>query len=387
MKKILFIATSDIFSNTGGGIANRALLKALEEKFPNNVDVILPDVAEERGYPYLSHYYPVPELSISKKFFNFCKGSIHRYRKYVEDFLSSKKGIYSHCIINTGILGDLVPIIKNENISVAVVHHNLELEFQIDNKKSTTLGGLTSKFVRRNEELAYKSSDCNLFLTLSDRDGFRKEYGKVNKSEGVIGIFEPADFNGEMIDSHSSFDPSKLVICGSLDSVQTERGIRDFRDNYFDILARFYDGNYSLTITGRNPSKLIKDFSSSNSRISLVPNPEDISSIVSQSSVFMCPTNVGGGIKLRIIDGLKLGMPIITHKVSARGYDCFWGEPWFLVYDSKETFLESLEKVSMLKNSTSNIRQEIFQKYVDHFSYTCGKDRLYSVLTTFLYNH
>ena len=68
MKKILFVATSNIFLPSGGGLANRALLKALEEEYPNRVDVVHPDVRNEVP----ANFYLVPDYSSVEKIKDVC---------------------------------------------------------------------------------------------------------------------------------------------------------------------------------------------------------------------------------------------------------------------------------------------------------------------------
>lgn len=382
MKRILYIATSNIFVNTGGGIANRAFMNALMESYPGQVDVVHMQTDKSGTLP--ANFVMVPALSKTAKLHALFTGKIHRYNPWVLNYLDKHPGEYSHCIINCGDLGDIVPEIKKRGIKVAVIHHNYEVEFQMDNRRPSTFWGLCPTLVKHNERKSYKNADINLFLTSSDKDRFIQEYGEAgNVPNRVVGIFEAEEkeLNNQI---ESTFDTRKLVICGSLNSVQTLKGIKDFSSKYLHLLHHYYKDNFKLTITGRSPGKYIQELALSDANIHLVPSPQNISNVVKESGIFICPTNVGGGIKLRIMDGLKLGMPIITHQVSARGYDKFFDKPWFKIYDDKSSFMKALEEINIIIKNEHNLRAIILKEYRDYFSYSCGKIRFLDLINDYL---
>ena len=106
----------------------------------------------------------------------------------------------------------------------------------------------------------------------------------------------------------------------------------------------------------------------------IIPNPIDIEKEVVNNDIFVCPTCIGGGLKLRVMDGLKVGLPILVHEVSARGYDYFFTHDWFQIYNDKESFIAALKQIKdIFKNIDSNI---IIQEYNNYFSFEAGVKRL-----------
>ena len=262
-KKILYIATSNMFLRTGGGIANCALYKSLCKNYGGRIDVLhyrecLPENVREG-------FIPVPPVDLLKKVLLLIRGKIHRFYPWLDDFLREHAGEYSHCIINTGLLGDYVSILKGYGIKVAVVHHNFEVEFQKDNRMPSTFWGMSDFLVRKQESMSYINADYNIFLTPDDQQLFHLNYPKtVKENEYVVGIFDNASFDGSSIPL-KGMDSKKLCICGSLNSFQTIHGIENFREKYLKTLMEFYDDNFSLIIAGRNPGKQVKDLSEENS--------------------------------------------------------------------------------------------------------------------------
>lgn len=368
-KRILFIATSSMSSPSGGGLANKALYNALEERYPGCVDVVM----QEDGCQYPDNFHMVKRPTLLKRIFNtaICKFE-GNYGSAIFELLERKASSYSLCVINVGLLGNLVSKIQQRGLKVVTIHHNYEPEFQRDNKSPCTFWGTITRFVSSVEKKSYLESDMNLFLTNSDMERFEKVYGsRLIGHNHVIGIFETnrrdAYYNPKQLPAN------KLVICGSLCSVQTITGVKHFEQECLPVLRKFYDNNFNLTLTGRNPGTYISKFVQQDSHIILEANPQDISKIVEKSGIFICPTNVGGGIKLRIMDGLKLGLPVITHEVSSRGYDKFFNQEWFQIYNDKISFEVALKKIVKLIQEKDDLRQEILDNYYNAFSFSKGK--------------
>lgn len=381
--RILYIATSSVWLKTGGGLANKAILEALELRYPDMIDVIhISDPSVPCPLP--SNYYVLPAPTRLGKLLLILKGRIHRYNPWVLDFIDNSDTRYSTCIINGGILGDLVPGLHTRGIKVVMVHHNCEVEFQKDNRNPSALFGLCTFYVRRNEKLAYVKSDMNLFLTQSDMDTFAIRYGtQINGTSHLLGMFENRDRNLATV-GDSTLPSDHLVICGSLNSVQTLTGMKDFAAKYLPIVHKVYEEKFSLLITGRSPADFICKLVAKDPNITLVPNPEDISDTIKGCGIFICPTNVGGGIKLRIMDGLRLGMPVLTHKVSARGYECFIGMPWFQVYETEKEFESGLKLIiDEIMKESGTLREDIVKAYYSSFSFISGAERLEQIFNSY----
>lgn len=369
MNKILFIASADLKLKSGGAYANLAFYKSLLNHYGDRVDLVPFTNAKPEK---LNPAFYAPPKNIVQKLLDFPKGIIHRFNPWIFEFLKKYGKDYSCCIINDGLKGDIIPIIKKYIPKVIVIHHNCEVDFQNDNNRPTTLFGFFPHWVRCNENNSYRLADLNLFLTAYDMNHFTDIYGTIDDSKrAVVGIYLPDKYEFKNDGKISTF---KFAICGSLNNVQTVKGIKDF-SKLLPILEDVIGDKIELTIAGRNPGNYIKDFCLSRSYIRLVENPVDMSEVLLNSGIFICPINVGSGLKLRVMDGLKLGMPIITHEVSARGYEAFFNEPWFKVYKDKQTFRKALIEVLEYCSNNIDIRLKIIAKFKAYFSFESGDIR------------
>ena len=131
---------------------------------------------------------------------------------------------------------------------------------------------------------------------------------------------------------------------------------------------------------GRNPSPALQNMANQHDSITLIPNPTDIRSLAAESAIYLCPMDIGGGLKLRLMDGLRTGRPVLVHERAARGYDALIGEPFFYIYNNPKSFEKGLKQLVHYTQSPDYSRSAIQDKYYELFSLEAGIKRLQSVL-------
>lgn len=378
--KVLFVCVVTPFCYGGGAQATTAYLDATLDYFGHkNVDVIVSDdVSIPVGYQDVN-FIKVGDRKKIRAVLGLLNGQLGRYAKPALKELNTGK--YSLCIFNGGReAGWVIRRLKNENIKFVTIHHNLETEYCMDTKHFATFGGRYEGIVKKLESCAYKKSNINLFLTKQDQEAFECKYGRSNANNIVVGTF---DFkHAEIIpplDSNPDFD---IVISGSLKTYQTIHGIKDFMDNYYDIVLRHIP-DVRILMTGRDPGKQITDYGIENStHITIVPSPRDIHAEVRKARIFLCPTDIGGGLKLRAMDGLKNGLPVLVHAVSSRGYDTYFDKSYFSIYSDQKSFESGLLSLLEYLKKPMLERETINSDYYSYFGYNAGKTRFIKALRT-----
>ena len=100
-----------------------------------------------------------------------------------------------------------------------------------------------------------------------------------------------------------------------------------------------------------------------------------MSAVLARARYYLCPVDCGGGVKLRVMDGLRQGLPALVHRVSSRGYEAFLGKSLF-VYDSPESFRRSLSELLQCTETPEECRA----LYDSIFSFGAGLQRLRKLL-------
>ncbi|MBI2759429.1 MAG: glycosyltransferase [Chloroflexi bacterium] len=123
-------------------------------------------------------------------------------------------------------------------------------------------------------------------------------------------------------------------------------GNMEYRPNidamlYFcrDVFPRIRAVNPGVTlwITGLNPSQEIQDLA--NDGIYVTGSVDDVRSFYEQCTVCVVPLRAGGGTRLKILEAMALGRPVVSTSIGCEGLGVVDGEHLFIA-DTPEQFAE-----------------------------------------------
>jgi len=382
MRNVVFISRHNPLSSGGGPFATRAYLEAVLDIYPKEV-TFFTDVNfnKEKLVGELKEVIgvvPRTKMKALKGF--FIKNDFSRYYSAIKDWTQSNKDI-DLVIFDGGLVGGSYAHLFDKNVKKVTIHHNFELEYIVDNKSIKGVIGYFPKIIARVEKKSYASSNLNLFITKADLLKFKNFYGECEKAE-VLGCFEyPKENNDVKIKDVKTEFPTILkgVISGSLNTKQSIKSIEFFIAKIYPQIKKAYP-NFKLTIAGRNPGQLIKQLCEE-AKIILIASPKDMKLVLKEQDIYLCPVKLGGGLKLRIMDALSLGLPCIIQEISYRGYEDFKETGMVLKYTDENDFLNNFDKiVNKISKEESSINTKISNKYKDIFSFVSGTNRLSTYL-------
>jgi len=268
--------------------------------------------------------------------------------------------VVDHSVTGTGLAG----VLKQSGAKIITIHHNVERDYLRDNGKERPVifRYPYNYFAKKSEKNCLKLSSVNLTLTEKDAGIFRSWYPNINIHAYCLGICE---YRGILAKSFPLVkkNSNKFVITGSLCFIQSLKPILEFLEIYYPILKEECP-DCELVIAGRNPSSELIDFCKNESNISLIPNPENIESLTQESNYYICPINAGSGIKLRVLDGLKQGLPILCHEISSNGYEMLIEKGCMFSYSDTNTFRQALRHLLGANLS----KDYIYSIYANSFS-------------------
>ncbi len=381
--KAMFVAACNPFEKGGGSQATLAYLDATIEVFGSkNVTLMISNTSVIPDRYKEIEIIKVPIRSHFKRNIDYLRGYLSRFTLPLMKYLYNNKSLYQYCIINGSLTGGkAIPYINKLGIKTVVIYHNYEVEYHKDNRTVESLKGHYLGVIKRIEGLSFREANLNLFLTRQDESLFRNAYGTERGRNFILGTF---DFREREVEKLSVIKKDyDITISGSLVNYQTAVGIIDFHRNYLTIAKQMIP-NLKVLLTGRNPSQEIINIQNSDTDVyTIMPNPEKILSVVQRGKIYLCPTCIGGGLKLRAMDGLKCGMPILVHEVSARGYDYYFDKPYYRIYNDEDSFRNGLDDLLAFINENPNYSELINNDYYEYFGYQKGVDRLRKALCVF----
>lgn len=89
-----------------------------------------------------------------------------------------------------------------------------------------------------------------------------------------------------------------------------------------------------LLIIGRDPPREVRDLESET--ITVTGTVPDVRDYLKRASLFVCPLRTGGGSKVKIIEAMSVGLPVVTLPEGARGIDAVDGRDIVVARDNAD---------------------------------------------------
>lgn len=140
-------------------------------------------------------------------------------------------------------------------------------------------------------------------------------------------------------------EKNRLVFVGMLAYWPNEDAVLYFCREILPLIMRELP-DVTLWIVGKDPPKSLLDLRDGE-RVHVVANVPDIAPYVQQSMLSVVPLRVGGGTRLKILESLALGTPVVSSTVGAEGLDLEDGKQLVLA-DTPDVFAAHV--VALLRN-------------------------------------
>ncbi len=136
-------------------------------------------------------------------------------------------------------------------------------------------------------------------------------------------------------------EPYSIVFVGMLDYGPGGVAIRYFCQEILPLLQRRIPG-IRFYVIGQNPPTYLKTLAAQNpDNIVLTGRVDDIRPYVARSKVFVVPLRSGSGTRLKILDAMAMGIPVVSTSIGAEGLEVESGQH-ILLADTPETFSEAV---------------------------------------------
>ena len=193
----------------------------------------------------------------------------------------------------------------------------------------------TARLMKESEKQALVEFDAH--VAVSHRDAERLQ--AINSTAEIFVIengVDSAHFAGE--DSSSK---KRLVFVGSMDYHANIDGAVSFaRDVWPDLQRK--KPELIFTIVGRDPSPAVRQLSSIRG-VEVTGSVDDVRPYYREAAAAVVPLNVGGGSRLKILEAMAAGVPVVSTSQGAEGLEIENGKN-ILLADEPRELAESILK-------------------------------------------
>jgi hypothetical protein len=324
-KPALFISALQPWHTGGGALCTLAYVQALSVIHNNALTYIGPEFDDNLYFPgKVKKTIFVPERRLLSKLITLLQlKSVDRLSPFVENTAQASPDDFEIVYINDERAGRFAAHRIFKNRKTVTIFHNYRAEYQKSSKnRGNPLKNLAGRINVKNSNLGYRYSDLRIFLTEYDRQcylNFMNDERLHEKSFGC-GYFGTNDENGS---SHRRDSGSRTVtINASLSRGHNVTGILHFLKHIWPQVVKNEKGAF-LIIAGRAPDSSVKEAVRKSANIELVADPpvEAMDGIFLKTAVCVCTNLEGSGIKLRVAEALRRGIPAVCSRHCAIGYE------------------------------------------------------------------
>jgi glycosyltransferase involved in cell wall biosynthesis len=165
----------------------------------------------------------------------------------------------------------------------------------------------------RFERLAFAEADRIVAVSPEDAALIEQQFGADNVAVVDNGVdteyFRPRAGKRET---------KRILFLGSLDWRPNLDAVDQLLDHIFPMVQAM-EPTAKLCLVGRNPPPVLREKVRGQASVELHGNVSDVRPYLTQSGVLAVPLRIGGGSRLKILEALAAGVPVVSTKVGAEG--------------------------------------------------------------------
>ncbi len=180
---------------------------------------------------------------------------------------------------------------------------------------------------------------CDLFWFISDFE--KHEYCLKHPASIPQAFFVPPHVERSAMKRHK-LSSCRVFFAGKLGFATNARGVEWYIDEVHPRLADI--NGYELMVAGNTEGESLGSMRRSIDRhqnISLYENPIELQPYYEMASVFINPVFHGAGMKLKTLDAIQAGLPVVSTSIGIQGTGLLNGKH-VLVADHPQAFADSV---------------------------------------------
>ena len=363
MKKLLWISSSvpyDTVAHAGGKIHN-FYLKRLHQQ--NRFDIKLLSFCAPREIPKLD----LDKYGIDHELIYWRRSGIRRYFWGVAIRASEKNPFnkyanFTNKFIEWGVVSSLKKLKKNgyepdiiilqwtqivllihevkklfSNAKVVAIEE--DVSFLSYERKMKSATGLVNKqlWIKKYEKLKKielaSLSQAELVINNNYKD---EKLLKQNNEEINTWVWCP--YFQSMLEFPHLRKNNNILFYGAMEREENWRSAIWFIENVFNKL----DAKYEFVVIGNRPNQALKKYESE--RIHILGFVEDIKPYFEDSVCLVAPLVLGAGVKIKVLEGMSSGIPVLTNKIGIEGIPATDRKD-YLHCETAEEYITAIKKI------------------------------------------
>lgn len=221
---------------------------------------------------------------------------------------------YSHAAV---YLNFVKSRIDPQQTRLVISVHDVITQSLLRKAAANLLLGLEAARVFQYERELYRAADQVWVLSRKDSQLLTALYG-IPEQKIRVQVPQLSPFIAQIQRSPQKIEPKSLLFWAAMNRPENEQAILTFVDQCWKPLLKT-DPEFKLYVVGSNPSKKVQALAGAQIIVTgFVPDPTPF---FESAAVGIVPLLTGAGIKLKTLEMLAAGLPVIATTVGAEGVD------------------------------------------------------------------
>ncbi len=261
-----------------------------------------------------------------------------------------------HVELATMMYADVVAKSSGAPASVTLDEYNVEWQLLADHARSGAMGRLGAGVrleawrTRRYEANACARADA--VVAISEEDA--AELSELSGGQAAVYVVPPVASTARAVHRADSAHGGSVVFVGQLSWLPNQEALLWFCDSVLPALKSRRPDITIEVVGGGAPAEL----EASIRRAGATPlgYVEDLDEVYRRAAVFVAPFLTAGGVRIKLLEAMQAGIPVVTTAAGARGLAAQPGRDLILA-DTAEEFAAGIER--LLEDET--LRTEMIQ--------------------------
>ncbi|BAY11976.1 glycosyltransferase [Calothrix sp. NIES-2098] len=221
---------------------------------------------------------------------------------------------YSHAAV---YLKYVKQLISSQSSKIIISIHDLNFQSFLRKSRNNLLFGIEAARLFHYERSLYSAANELWVLSQKDRDILNSLFG-LPETKILIKPPKLSNFVYQVQRHPTKIEKNSLLFWAAMNRPENEQAILTFINKCFTSLQQ-QEPKFKLYIVGASPSKKVLALASQ--QIIVTGFVEDPTPYFEQAEIGIVPLLQGAGIKLKTLEMLAAGLPVIATTVGAEGVD------------------------------------------------------------------
>lgn len=173
---------------------------------------------------------------------------------------------------------------------------------------------------------------------------------------------------------------NRIVFYGAMARSENYLSAIWFIENVMPLLS---DLNVEFVVVGGNPHQALVKLASN--KVKILGFVDDVGEVLCNSLCLAAPLVTGGGIKLKIIESMSAGMPVLTNKIGIEGIPAE-DKTDYILCEKPEDYANSIRKLLLDNDYRERISENSKRFVKDSFSYKKSSEKFVKIISEMLKN-